>query len=78
MAALSGCAGQTNDGMKSEYRTLQECISGIQSSSGNTLKIITDTPDEVSGFLANGQGFACEKKVSGTKGVYFEGWYLIK
>ncbi|MDX9840568.1 MAG: hypothetical protein RBS95_03875 [Desulfobulbus sp.] len=63
--------------MKAEFPSLQSCLFAIEKSSGQKLKIITDKPDEVSGFLANGKGFACQKKVTGTKGTYFEGWYML-
>lgn len=64
--------------MSAEFKTLASCLKGIQKGSGQSLKIITDTPTEVSGLLANGQGFACERTESGTKGTYFRGWYMVK
>jgi hypothetical protein len=64
--------------MNAEFRTLASCLQGIKKGSGQALKIVTDTPSEVSGFLANGQGFACERTESGTKGTYFRGWYMVK
>ena len=64
--------------MNAEFRTLASCLQGIKKGSGQTLKIVTDTPSEVSGFLADGQGFACERTESGTKGTYFRGWYMVK
>ncbi|MDL2105228.1 hypothetical protein QQJ69_19020 [Proteus mirabilis] len=65
------------DAMNAEFRTLPECLAAIQKNSGESLKIVTDKPNVVSGFLSNGQPFGCERKESGTKGIYFHGWYYI-
>ena len=65
------------DMMKAEFRTMAECLSAIKSNSGQNLEVITDKPQEVSGFLSNGKGFGCSRKESGTKGVYFEGWFMV-
>jgi hypothetical protein len=64
--------------MSSEFKSLAECLLGIRYDSKQELKIIIDTPEKVTGFLTNGQSFACQIKRSGTKGVYFEGWYTVK
>ncbi len=78
IASLSIAANSyANEVMSAQFRTLASCLSGIEKSSGQKLKIITDKPHEVSGFLTNGKGFACQRKESGTKGTYFEGWYMI-
>lgn len=66
-----------NEVMSAQFRTMAACLSGIKASSGQQLKIVTDKPNEVSGFLFNGKGFGCQKKESGTKGIYFEGWYMV-
>ena len=63
--------------MSAQFRTMAACLSGIKTSSGQQLKFVTDKPHEVSGLLSNGKGFACQKKESGTKGTYFEGWYMV-
>lgn len=63
--------------MSAQFRTMAACLSGIEKSSGQKLKVVTDKPHEVSGFLSNGKGFACQKKETGTKGTYFEGWYMV-
>lgn len=67
-----------DEAMNAEFRTMAACLSGIKKSSGQQLKVVTDKPDEVSGFLSNGKGFGCQKKESGTKGTYVEGWYMVK
>lgn len=64
--------------MTAEFYSLSKCLEGLKKSSGQQLEIITDEPDKVSGLLSNGEGFACEKKTTGTKGTYYEGWYFKK
>ena len=70
-----GAAGQA---MNAEFGSMGECLTGIKNSSRQSLKIITDTSSEVSGVLSNGQGFACQRKISGTKGTYYHGWYTVE
>ena len=66
----------TTTAMSAEFYTMSECLEGIKRSSGFDLEVITDRPNEVSGFLSNGEGFGCKKKSTGTKGIYYEGWFL--
>ncbi|MEC5319018.1 hypothetical protein VSX61_08720 [Brenneria populi subsp. brevivirga] len=68
---VSGCG----DVMVAKFSTLSECLSSMKSISSGPLKIARDTPSIVSGNLANGKTFACERKVTGTSGTYYEGWY---
>lgn len=76
---VAGCGdGSNSQVMSAEFNTMQSCIAGIEKNSGMSLDIITDKPDEVSGFLSNKEGFGCQRKESGTKGIYYEGWYMIK
>lgn len=78
LGAGDACKGSTDEVMNAEFRTLTACLEGIKRNSGSlSLKIVTDTPSEVSGFLENGKSFACEEVSSGTKGVYFKGWYFV-
>jgi hypothetical protein len=63
--------------MKAEFSSLQNCLAAIKKNTGQKLEIVTDKPNEVSGFLSNKKGFACEKKVTGTKGTYYEGWFMV-
>lgn len=70
-------SSHANEVMSAQFRTMATCLSGIEKNSGQKLKVVTDKPHEVSGFLSNGKGFACQKKESGTKGIYFEGWYMV-
>ncbi len=74
---IAGC-GKPSEVMSAEFQSLSECLSSIQSVSGHSLKIITDEPDNVSGFLSNGEHFGCIQKSSGTKGIFFEGYYSIE
>ena len=74
---FSAAIANAGDMMKAEFRTMAECLSAIKSNSGQNLEVITDKPQEVSGFLSNGKGFGCSRKESGTKGVYFEGWFMV-
>ena len=71
----TGCFGGSVIG--AEFGTLSECLSSIERNSGHSLRIVRDTPDIVSGNLSNGKTFACEIKRSGTKGTYYEGWYIV-
>jgi len=65
--------------MNAEFYTISECLEGIKKSSGSkTLKMITDKPNNVSGFLENGDGFGCKLTSSGTKGTYVKGWYMVR
>lgn len=70
--------GSAADAMNAESPTMSACLEGIKKNSKQSLQIVTDKPIEVSGFLSNGQGFACQKKESGTKGSYYHGWYMVK
>ncbi|EKO8773787.1 hypothetical protein L6R44_02765 [Enterobacter cloacae complex sp. ECC445] len=67
-----------DDVMKGEFHSLQECLSAIKLKGGEPLKIVQDTPDKVTGMLPNDEAFGCEKKETGTKGTYFEGWFTVK
>jgi hypothetical protein len=72
-----GC-GEQAEVRGAEFPTLSRCLEGIKKNTGSSLEIYTDTPEKVSGVLSNGQTFSCEMKSTGTKGVYFEGWYMVK
>lgn len=76
--ALSTTSAQADQAMNATFSSMKSCLAGIQRSSGQKLKIVTDKPNEVSGFLENGKGFGCQKKESGTEGVHYAGWYLVK
>lgn len=64
--------------MSAKFKTLDSCLVAIKKNTNQELKIITNTPNEVSVFLANNKAFGCKKKVSGTDGVYFDGWFTLK
>lgn len=76
--ALLPLTAFSSDIMQGEFKTLETCLASIQESSGSDIdKVMTDTPEKVSGFLENGEHFACTRKVTGTKGVYYEGFYTL-
>ena len=58
-----------------KYNTISECVESIRSDTGLSLKIITNSSNQVSGFLSNGQHFACVQKETETKDTYIDGWY---
>ncbi|CAI0755177.1 Uncharacterised protein [Serratia proteamaculans] len=70
-----GC--RADDVMKAEFRTLAECLKAIEKNTNSSLTIIRDKPEIVTGNLDNGKTFACERKESGTKGTYYEGWFMV-
>ena len=61
-----------------EFKTVQECMDAIKKNTGSTLKIITDKPSQVSGFLSDGEHFACVEKATDAKGTFIDGWYTVK
>jgi hypothetical protein len=63
---------------RGEYRTLQQCLQAIQKNSGERLRVVTDKPANVSGVLSNGQFFGCTRRETGTKGTYFEGYFMVE
>jgi hypothetical protein len=77
-ALTAGCGDRNEETMSAEFRTLDLCLDGLKRSSKQSLKIITDKPGRVSGKLSNGLQFGCTKESSGTKGVYYEGFYIVK
>jgi hypothetical protein len=62
--------------MGRDFSSISGCVSSMKGISSGPLKIVTDRSDRVAGALANGKTFNCEKKSSGTKGNYVEGWYM--
>lgn len=61
-----------------DFKTLHECLETIKKNTGSTLTIITENQVHISGFLSNGEHFACVEKVTEAKGTYVDGWYTIK
>ena len=60
------------------FTSMEICLINIKKlSDSKNLKIFTDKPEEVSGTLDNGNSFSCKKMSTGTKGVYYHGWYEI-
>jgi hypothetical protein len=73
---ISSCGGSSPELMGGEFSSLQQCLSAIQTKTGLSLKPVIDKPDHVSGYLGNTKrDFSCKQMSTGTKGVYWEGWY---
>lgn len=61
-----------------KFASLAECLIGIKSESGLNLEVVTDKPAQVSGALVGGRGFFnCERIITGTQGIYYQGTYSI-
>jgi hypothetical protein len=80
--ALSGCGDNTppHGMMDGKFETLNKCLLIIKEGSHSDLKILTDKPDEVGGWLSvNGVqqdlAFGCQRKETGTEGVYYYGFF---
>ena len=75
---LLGCSGSGKETklVGAEFRSLASCLQGISTNSKSSIgQTPTNKPTHVSGYLVNGNQFGCKMISSGTKGVYFEGWY---
>lgn len=90
---LVGCGNSNSDGttkprkpkteiqtMNAKFSSMSKCLKSIEKSSKTSLNIVTDKPEEVSGFLGDSRklGFACEIKETGTEGTFVNGWYMIE
>jgi hypothetical protein len=64
--------------MQGEFSSMPQCLERLKISSGQELEVVTDKPDNVSGFLMNREHFGCIRKESGSRGVYYQGWYGVK
>lgn len=90
---LVGCGNSNSDGttkprkpkteiqtMNAKFSSMSKCLKSIEKSSKTSLNIVTDKPEEVSGFLGDSRklGFSCEIKETGTEGTFVNGWYMIE
>jgi hypothetical protein len=76
VAACKG--GEPMELMGGKFSSMQQCLSSIQSNTGIPLQPVTDTPDQVSGFLQGTKRFfSCTKKSTGTQGTFWEGVYDV-
>ena len=81
LAALSGCSDSSSTNaenstklMEGEFSSMSACMEVIKSAAVWELRTMTDKPNEISGFHgSNDKIFACQKKESGSKGVYYRG-----
>lgn len=51
------------------FGSMQSCLQSIRSATRAELKIVTDTPDRVSGIISGGGFFGCKRVQSGSKGT---------
>ena len=71
--------GERPNVRQAEFSTIQGCLRGIRTDAGRNIDIKTvDKPSKVSGVLTNGVTFACERKMTGSKGTYYLGWYVVQ
>lgn len=78
------CALETLDGknrpyvLQAEFSSLAACLRSVPRDARSPIKeTLRDSPEMVQGVLANGQNFFCQRKVTGTKGTYYLGWYTV-
>lgn len=76
----AGCGdGASSKTKAAEFVSLQKCLdSTAKAAKSSIANIVTDTPSVVTGFLANGKQFGCELKSTGTKGVFYRGWFTYE
>ncbi len=70
--------GLKSNMIAADYKNLKDCMEDIKQATGSTLKIVTNQPSQISGFLSNGEHFGCVEKVTDEKGTYIDGWYTVK
>lgn len=90
---LAGCGNSSSDGtakpkkpkteiqtMSAKFSSMSKCLKSIEKESKASLNIVTDKPEEVSGFLGDSRklGFSCEIRATGTEGIVINGWYMIE
>lgn len=78
---ISSLAGSSSSSpsfvYNAKFSSMLGCLRGIESDSGLSLNIISDDPENVSGYLGSTKrDFGCQRKVTGSQGVYYKGWYL--
>lgn len=76
--ALSGCGGEPKEHRGADFETLKTCMISLEAALKNKLRIVIDDSDSVSGIQPDGAHWACVQKSSGTKGVYWEGYYTVE
>jgi hypothetical protein len=78
-AVLSACGDGTSiTAREAKFYSMQSCLEKLEKETNSRLRIVTDTPTQVSGSLDNGQPFGCEVKETGTQGTYIRGWFWVK
>lgn len=67
------------DAMTREFRSMSACLQWIQSSAKKKrVVVVSDKPDSVTGYFGNGQFFGCKRRTTGTKGTFYEGYYMLE
>lgn len=75
---LSGCS-KSPKSMNAKFSSMDSCLSSIERDSGMSLEVITDKPNDVSGFLRGTKlGFGCQAESTGTSGLVVKGWYGVE
>lgn len=69
--ALTGC-GEKTERLGREFSSMNECMTFIGTQIG-PLKVITDTPGDISGWGDQKLFFRCEARMTGTRGLLVEG-----
>jgi hypothetical protein len=59
-----------------EYATIKQCLAAIHAAVG-PLDIARDRPNEIIGTTSDDQMFSCSEKVTGSRGMYYQGWYEV-
>lgn len=74
-----GCAPE-REKVGRKFQSMDECISFIRADLGESLKVVTDKPGDISGISEPSKlFFRCELMVTGTQGTFLEGrWDRLK
>ena len=74
---IVGCSDKASSKIKAaEFVSLEKCLDSTANAAKSSMaNVVTNTPTQVIGILANGNQFGCEKQSSGTKGVFYKGWF---
>lgn len=76
-----GCSnGPETERVGRRFQTMAQCLDFIRQDTGDTLRVITDKPGDVSGKTSrDGLFFRCEARATGTEGIILEGrWDRLK
>ncbi|MGZ5491203.1 MAG: hypothetical protein ACXW2E_12755 [Nitrososphaeraceae archaeon] len=77
LVLIQGCNERDEFIMERNFSSLPECLSAMEDVSQGPIKIVIDTPELVTGNLANQENFGCERMNTGTQSIYFYGYYYV-